>query len=72
MASLPWAPNSGRWSTTRSSSSRRPRSHCCAIATATLGFVIENQMTMDSGVIGTPARASPIPKSATVLPSIDA
>ena len=71
MASLPWAPNSGRCSPTGSSSSRSPRSHCCATATATLGFVIEHQTTIESGVMGIPARACPIPRSATAVPSIE-
>ncbi len=71
MRSLPWAPNSGMCFTTGSSSSSAPRSHCCATDTATLGFVIENQMTIESGVIGVPARASPTARSATVLPSTE-
>ncbi len=72
IGSLPCVANSGRWSATRSSSSSSPRSHCCATATATDGLVIENHTTIESGVIGTPARAWPIPRSATTLPSTDA
>ena len=71
MASLPQVANSGRWSATRSSRPRLPRSHCCATATATLGFVIDHQMTIDSVVMGTPVRACPIPRSATAVPSIE-
>ena len=61
----------GRCFTTGSSSSSAPRSHCCAIETATLGFVIENQMTIESGVIGMPARASPTARSASGAPSTE-
>ena len=71
MVSLPFVANSGMCRTTGSSSSSAPRSHCSATETATLGLVIDHQTTIESGVIGVPARASPTPMSATGVPSID-
>ena len=69
MRSLSLAANSGTCFATGSSSSSAPRSHCWATATATDGLVIENHVIIESRVSSVPARASPIPKSATAAPA---